>query len=277
MDIRVLGPLAVRSVGGEAAPSAPKPRQVLALLAAHADEVVSTDALVDELWESDPPATAVTVVQTYIVLLRRTLADALRIGSSEVARHVLSFKGWGYRLASGTGTHDAGEFLRHADLGRRALERGENERASVSLRKGLDLWRGPALADVRVGPRLLAYRTSLEESRLSVIEQRAEADLRLGRHHALLGELSGLVIRYPLHENLHWLYIISLYRSGRPGQALKVFQQLRNNLREDLGIDPSPRMWRLHQAILTADVQLQPPGESKLFPLELGTPSERVR
>ncbi|MFE0043458.1 AfsR/SARP family transcriptional regulator [Streptomyces albireticuli] len=273
MDIRILGPLAVRSVGGEAAPTAPKPRQVLALLAARTNEVVSTDMLVDELWESSPPASAVTVVQTYIVLLRRTLSQALRMGNSEVARHVLSFKGWGYRLASGAGTHDASEFLRYAELGRRALENGENEKASALLRRGLGLWRGPALADIKVGSQLLAYRTSLEESRLSVVEQRAEADLRLGRHHALLSELSGLVIQHPLHENLHSLFIISLYRSGRPGQALKVFQQLRHNLREDLGIDPSPRMWRLHQAILTADAGLQAAGESKLFPLELGVRS----
>lgn len=272
MEIRILGPLSVRSAGGEAAPTAPKPRQVLALLAARPNEVVSTDALVDELWESDPPATAVTVVQTYIVLLRRTLAGALGLDNAEVARHVLTFKGWGYRLASGAGIHDAGAFLRYAELGRLALEKGENERASVLLREGLALWRGPALADIRVGPRLLAHRTSLEEGRLSAVELRAEADLRLGRHHTLLGELSGLVVQHPLHENLHSLYIISLYRAGRPGQALTVFQRLRDNLREELGIDPSPRMWRLHRAILTADASVQATGESKLFPLELGTP-----
>ncbi|MGP4003254.1 AfsR/SARP family transcriptional regulator [Streptomyces sp. 8N706] len=271
MDIGILGPLAVRSTGGEAVPTAPKPRQLLALLAARVGQVVPVDLLVDELWESDPPASAVTTVQTYIVLLRRSLARALQVSTAEVAQDVLPFTGWGYRLVADPGSLDATVFAREAELGRRALVNGENDKASLLLRRALRVWRGPVLADVRVGPQLLAHRTSLEENRLSVIEQRVESDLRLGHHHELIAELSGLVVQYPLHENLYSLFIISLYRAGRPAQALNAFRMLRNNLREELGIDPSPRVRNLQQAILTADPSLESKNRSRLFLLELGS------
>ncbi len=275
MDIGILGPLVVRSGGGEAAPSAPKPRQLLALLAARADEVISMDLLIDELWESRPPSSAVTTVQTYIGQLRRSLAQTLRIDPGEVAAEVLPFTGWGYRLAAGGGTHDARAFLRCAELGRDALAAGANDQASVLLRRALRIWRGPALAGVRLGPHLQAHRTHLEEQRLTAVEQRVEADLRLGHHHELIGELSGLVLQYPLHENLHSLFMISLYRAGRPAQALDVFHKIRNSLREELGIEPSPRMRQLQQAVLAADPRLEAETRSRLFRLELDLPSLR--
>ncbi|MGY6026931.1 AfsR/SARP family transcriptional regulator [Streptomyces spinosirectus] len=267
--------MAVRSGGGEAAPSAPKPRQLLALLAARVDEVVSMDLLIDELWESRPPSSAVTTVQTYVGQLRRSLAQALRTDHGEVAADVLPFTGWGYRLEAGGGTHDARAFLRCAELGRDALASGANDQASVLLRRSLRIWRGPALAGVRLGPHLLAHRTHLEEQRLTAVEQRVEADLRLGHHHELIGELSGLVLQYPLHENLHSLFMISLYRAGRPAQALDAFHKLRNSLREELGIEPSPRMRQLQQAVLVADPRLEAEIQSPLFRLELDLPSAR--
>ncbi|MDF2269750.1 AfsR/SARP family transcriptional regulator [Streptomyces coacervatus] len=263
----------VRSDGGEAAPSAPKPRQLLALLAARADEVISVDLLIDELWESRPPSSAVTTVQTYIGQLRRSLARALRIGPAEAAADVLQFTGWGYRLAAGEGSHDAHAFLRCAELGREALARGANDQASVLLHRALRIWRGPALAGVRLGPYLLAHRTHLEEQRLTAVEQRVESDLRLGHHHELIGELSGLVLQYPLHENLHSLFMTSLYRAGRPAQALDVFQKIRNSLREELGIEPSPRIRQVQQAVLAADPRLEAECRSRLFRLELDLPS----
>ncbi|MFE7274736.1 BTAD domain-containing putative transcriptional regulator [Streptomyces sp. NPDC057623] len=275
MDIGILGPLVVRSDGNEAAPSAPKPRQLLALLAARADEVISMDLLIDELWESRPPSSAVTTVQTYIGQLRRSLAQALRIDLSEVATDVLPFTGWGYQLTADGGTHDVRAFQRCAELGRNALAAGANDQASVLLRRSLRIWRGPALAGVRLGPHLLAHRTHLEEKRLTAVEQRVEADLRLGHHHELIGELSGLVLQYPLHENLHSQFMVSLYRAGRPAQALDVFHKIRNSLREDLGIDPSPRLRKLQQAVLAADPRLEAETRSRLFRLELDLPAVR--
>lgn len=252
MDIGILGPLTVRARGGQrqAVPTAPKPRQLLALLAARAGTVVPVDVLVDELWANEPPRSALTAVRTYIVQLRHSLARTLRTSTADVAQDVLPFAGWGYRLVAEPDRVDADVFARHAEQGRRALLDGDHDRASVLLHRALRLWRGPALADVRVGRHLLAHRTTLEELRLGVVEQRVEADLRLGRHHQLIGELSELAARYPLHENLHSLLIIALYRDGHADQALRAFSALRENLREELGIDPSPRVRCLQEAIL---------------------------
>lgn len=252
----------VGSEGREAAPSAPKPRQLLALLAARTGHVVPMGVLVDELWEHDPPASAVTVIQTYIVLLRRSLAATLQIGTEQVAQDVLPYTGWGYQLSpQGEGAHDADSFARHTEQGRRELEDGDYQRAAMSFQRALQTWRGPALADVRIGPQLLAHRTSLEESRTVTIEQRIEADLHLGRHHQLIGELSGLVIQNPLHEHTHSLLMISQYRAGRPAQALETFRKLHKNLREELGINPSPHVTEIHQRILSGDVSLLLPTE----------------
>ncbi|MEU6274061.1 AfsR/SARP family transcriptional regulator [Streptomyces populi] len=257
MDIGILGPLSVRSAGREAAPTAPKPRQLLALLAARTGHVVPTDALVDELWEHDPPASAVTVIQTYIVLLRRALAATLQTGTEQVAHDVLPYTGWGYQLLpQDDGVHDADRFARHTEQGRRELAAGDYQRATMSLQRALQTWRGPALADVRIGPQLLAHRTSLEESRTVAVEQRIEADLHLGRHHQLIGELSGLVIQDPLHERTHSLLMVSQYRSGRPAQALETFRKLHKNLREELGIEPSPHVTKIHEKILSGDTSL---------------------
>ncbi|MBT2510549.1 AfsR/SARP family transcriptional regulator [Streptomyces sp. ISL-98] len=277
MNIGILGPLVVRSGGGDAAPTAPKPRQLLALLAARVDEVVSMDLLIDELWENRPPASAVTTVQTYVVQLRRALAGALQLSPAEVAGTVLPFTGWGYRLVAGSATHDAHAFLRCAESGREALNSGANNQASVMLRQALRMWRGPAFAGVRLGPHLLAHRINLEEYRLVTVEQRVEADLRLGHHHELIGELSGLVLQHPLHENLHALFMTSLYRAGRPAQALGVFRDLRKNLRAELGIEPSLRIRKLQQAVLAADPSLEAENRSKLFRLDLELPSGRAR
>ncbi|MDQ0935971.1 AfsR/SARP family transcriptional regulator [Streptomyces turgidiscabies] len=273
MDIGILGPLVVGAHGREAVPSAPKPRRLLALLAARADQVVSVDLIVDEIWESSPPISVVTTVQTYIVLLRRLLAESLQVSGAEVTKDVLTYTGWGYRLASYTGNHDARLFTRYADIGRNALVAGDSCRASAELHKALAFWRGPALADVRVGPHLLAHRTSLEEQHMCAIEQRIEADLRLGRHHELIGELSGLVVQHPLHENVHSLLMISLYRSGRPGQAIETFRKLQQNLRNELGIEPSMHVQTVLQGILRRDSSLEADQRSELFLRELTVPS----
>jgi SARP family transcriptional regulator, regulator of embCAB operon len=270
LDIGVLGSLVLGVNGRDATPSAPKPRQLLALLAARPNQVAAVDLLIDELWESSPPSSAVTTVQTYIVLLRRLLAECLQVSGTEVAQKVLTYTGWGYQLVTGDrDSHDASSFIRYANLGHRALADGDNSRASTTLRKALACWRGPALADVRGGPHLLAHRVSLEEHRMYVVETRIEADLRLGRHHELIGELSGLIVEHPLNENFHSLLMIALYRSGRPGQALETFRRLHQNLRNDLGMEPSPHLRSIQQGILRRDSSLEAAQQSKRFLQEL--------
>ncbi|MER6083280.1 AfsR/SARP family transcriptional regulator [Streptomyces sp. NPDC001833] len=261
MDIGLLGALNVRENGTSIAPTAPKPRQLLALLALRADQVVPVQALIEELWAGTPPRSARTTLQTYVLQLRDLIAAALRSGAeSEVvaapsAKDVLTTLPGGYLLAAGGGSSDIREFERLCRQGGRAMDDGNLAGASDTLRRALDLWTGPPFADVSTGAQLAVEARRLEESRLCALDQRIEADLRLGRHRELLAELTVLTSRYRTHENLHAQFMLALYRSGRRGEALLVYQQLRTLLVRDLGLEPSARLRRLQQSILTATAE----------------------
>ncbi|CAM5636105.1 AfsR/SARP family transcriptional regulator OS=Streptomyces rochei OX=1928 GN=G3I25_17220 PE=3 SV=1 [Streptomyces rochei] len=140
--------------------------------------------------------------------------------------------------------------------GRQAYEDGEDERAATVLRRALDLWDGPGLVDVRVGPVLEIEAMRLEQSRLVARERRIDADLRLGRHVELIAELTDLIARHPQHEGLHSQAMVALYRSGRQAAALDVYRRLRQRLIDELGVEPSPQLQRLHQAMLAVDPRL---------------------
>ncbi|MDQ0955767.1 DNA-binding SARP family transcriptional activator [Streptomyces phaeochromogenes] len=261
MQIDVLGVLEVRENGASIAPTAPKPRQVLALLALHADRVLPVSALIDELWAGRPPRSARTTLQTYILQLRDLIALALHQQAPGAApaspprrraKDVLVTSPGGYMLVLGEGTSDVREFERLAGMGYRALDAGDFQGASRLLREALTLWTGSAFADVQTGAQLEMEARRLEEGRLCALDQRIEADLRLGRHRELLAELTVLTSRYSAHENLHAQFMLALHRSGRRGEALDVYHRLRATLVRDLGLEPSPRLRHLQQSILAA-------------------------
>ncbi|MET9963656.1 AfsR/SARP family transcriptional regulator [Streptomyces sp. NPDC006326] len=269
MDIDVLGALAVRENGVSITPTAPKPRQVLALLALHADQVVPVAALIEELWGGEPPRSARTTLQTYVLQLRALIATALEKGAgagaespqdtesarehaSRTAKDVLVTLPGGYLLNSGGGTLDVREFDRLAGMGYRAMDAGDFPSAARLLREALALWSGAAFADVQGGVQLDMETRRLEETRLCALDQRIEADLRLGRHRELLAELTVLVSRYRTHENLHGQFMLALHRSGRRGEALDVYQRLRGTLVRELGLEPSAGLRRLQRSILMA-------------------------
>lgn len=261
MRIDVLGVLDVRENGVSVAPTAPKPRQVLALLALHADRVVPVSALIDELWAGKPPRSARTTLQTYVLQLRDLIALALdqQTPGTESdppprrrAKDVLVTSPGGYMLVLGEGGSDVREFERLAGTGYRALDQGDFQGASRLLREALSLWTGSAFADVQTGAQLEMEARRLEEARLCALDQRIEADLRLGRHRELLAELTVLTSRYSTHENLHAQFMLALHRSGRRGEALDVYHRLRGTLVRDLGLEPSSRLRQLQQSILTA-------------------------
>ncbi|WP_327713860.1 AfsR/SARP family transcriptional regulator (plasmid) [Streptomyces sp. NBC_00464] len=263
MDIDVLGPLGVRVNGVAVMPSAPKPRKVLALLALHVDRVVPVGLLVDELWGERPPRSARTTLQTYVLQLRELIGAALESGRAGVAsgagpegpvsaKDVLVTAPGGYLLRGGGGSSDVREFDRLAGMGYRAMDGEDFAGAARSLREALALWGGSALADVRVGAQLEVEVCRLEEARLCALYQRIEADLRLGRHRELLGELTVLVSRYRTHEALHGQFMLALYRSGRRSEALSVYQRLRQALVRDLGLEPSAGLRRLQQTMIQA-------------------------
>ncbi|KOG56049.1 hypothetical protein ADK75_08835 [Streptomyces virginiae] len=281
MDIDVLGALAVRENGISITPTAPKPRQVLALLALHADQVVPVSALIEELWAGEPPRSARTTLQTYVLQLRALIAGALERGTGtgpatgpdagadddtptgtaaaagagrvvRTAKDILVTLPGGYLLSSGGGTLDVREFDRLAGTGYRAMDAGDFPGAARLLREALALWSGPAFADVQGGIQLDMETRRLEETRLCALDQRIEADLRLGRHRELLAELTVLATRYRTHENLHGQFMLALHRSGRRGEALDVYQRLRATLVRELGLEPSIALRRLQRSILMA-------------------------
>ncbi|MEU9289911.1 AfsR/SARP family transcriptional regulator [Streptomyces sp. NPDC048275] len=257
MDIGLLGALDVRENGVSITPSAPKPRQVLALLALHVDQVVPLSALVEELWGDRPPRSARTTLQTYVLQLRELITAALGAAapgqeSRRSAKEVLVTSPGGYLLVGGGGVSDVREFDRLAGVGYRAMDAGDFPGAARTLRDALGLWAGSAFAGLQAGTQLAVEARRLEESRLCALDQRIEADLRLGRHRELLAELTVLASRYRTHENLHAQYMIALHRSGRRGEALGLYQRLRTTLMQDLGLEPSARLRRLQHSLLTA-------------------------
>jgi DNA-binding SARP family transcriptional activator len=235
---------------GDVTPTAPKLRQVLALLLLRCNCLVQTTEIIDELWGDCPPRTALSTLQTYIYKLRKMLFDG------QPGEEVLQTKPSGYILRVPWQDLDLRRFEWQAKEGAVAVENGEPERAAVILSQALALWRGPALADVVVGELLSAYATRLEESRMRALELRIEADLQLGKHHGVIGELKMLAATHPLDEGIHAKLMLALHRSGRRYEALSVYRRLREVLVEELGLEPSPALNRIHQALLSADPSL---------------------
>jgi len=262
MDIEVLGALAVRENGISITPTAKKPRQVLSLLALNADRVVPVDTLTEELWGEHPPRSARTTLQTYILQLRELISTALKQDPEttppRTAKDVLATTPGGYQLNTSNGTYDVRQFERLTGTGYRSMDANDFPAAARQLREALDLWNGNALADVHAGPQLHMEVRRLEESRLCALDQRIEADLRLGRHRELLGELTVLVQRYRTHETLHGQLMVALHRSGRRREALDVYQRLRTALVRELGIEPSAGLRRLQRAVLMSGPEMAP-------------------
>ncbi|MFD5232822.1 BTAD domain-containing putative transcriptional regulator [Streptomyces qaidamensis] len=256
MDIRVLGPLAAHEQGVSVVPTATKPRQILALLALQADHVVTVPMLMEEIWGEAIPRSAATTLQTYVLQLRRKVAAALANEPGRDAKSVLVTCHGGYLLQVQPGQVDAQEFEELTAAGRAAHQAGDHRTASGILGRALSLWQGPALVDVRVGSVLELEVLRLEGDRMAALEMRLESDLALGRHLEVVPELRVLMARHPMHENFCAQLMIALHRSGAAWRALEAYQLLRNTLVKELGLEPSPRLRRLHQAVLTADPEL---------------------
>jgi SARP family transcriptional regulator, regulator of embCAB operon len=258
--VDMLGTLTVRSAdGADITPSARKPRQVLATLAASPGQVVTVDTLVEELWGEQPVRSAATTIQTYVMQLRRLIAGAQPGDTAERsarAKDILQTCHTGYRLAVDPELVDLPRFLERARAGRRAADVGDDAGAARLLRESLDVWRGPVLIDVHTGPVLSLEATRMDEHRLAVIVTCIDAEMRLGRHAGLLAELTTLCGRHPLHEGLAARLMLALHRSGRASTAMEVFAKLRRDLVDELAIEPSEPVQRLHTGILDGDPTL---------------------
>jgi predicted ATPase/DNA-binding SARP family transcriptional activator len=244
-DYRLLGPLEVQ-VGDELLPlGAAKQRAVLAILLLRLNRTVSTDQLIEHLWPDKPPGRPQTAIQGYISGLRKLLG-----------RESIETSGGGYTLHAGPEQLDLNRFEQLLRQGRERLALQRHEQAALRLRKALDLWRGPALADFTYEAWAQEEIARLEDLRMVTREELAEAQLALGHHGELVAELETLVSEHPLRERPRGQLMLALYRSGRQAEALDTYQRARERLLDDLGIDPCPALQALYKQILNQDEAL---------------------
>jgi DNA-binding SARP family transcriptional activator len=254
MEFRILGPLEVHDGGKALALRGARQRALLAFLLLHANEVVSTDRLIAELWGADEQVEdAAKALQVAVLRLRRALEPERSSGSASA---VLLTRPPGYELRTGPCDLDADRFRDLAAAGRAALAAGLRDSAVEKLDAALALWRGAPLADL--GYESFAQReiNRLEELRLAVVEDRITASLELGRHADLVAELQELVGEHPLRERLREQLMLALYRCGRQADALDVYRDARSVLTEELGIEPGRGLRDLQEAILRQDPAL---------------------
>jgi DNA-binding SARP family transcriptional activator len=243
LEFRILGSLEVRADGKTVPLGGQKQRALLAILLLRAGQVVSTDRLIDDLWGEHPPRTAATSLQNFVSQLRKALGA-----------QALVTRAPGYLLDLNGGELD---LLRFEELVRTAHGAEEEDRARL-LREALDLWTGAPLAEFAYEPFAEGEIARLEERRLAAREDLHDAELELGQHAQLVGELEQLVAQNPLRERLRGQLMLALYRAGRQAEALQAYQEGRRALVDELGIEPSPALQALHASILRQETALAP-------------------
>jgi DNA-binding SARP family transcriptional activator len=236
MEFRILGPLEVAEGDRQLRVAGTRERALLAILLIHAGQVVSADRLIEELWGRELPGRPSNALQVVVSRVRKALADPSRLVTRKP----------GYVLRVHPGELDAHRFARLVDEASQA----DQARGLAMLEEALGLWRGPALAEFAVEGFAREEIARLDEARIRAAELKAEAELTLGRHAELVGELTALVAASPLRERLRGHLMLALYRAGRQGEALRVFQEGRSVVADELGIDPGPELQALHQQIL---------------------------
>ncbi len=241
LEFRILGPLEVSDETGHVALGGPKQRGLLAILILEAGRVVPTDQLIDQLWGEEAPRTATASLQNSVGRLRRALgAD------------ILETRAPGYVLGVDPDQIDARRFERALADARRLPAEERRDR----LQAALDLWRGPALAEFAFDDFAQAESRRLEELRLVVVGERIDADLELGRHGEVIGELEALSRDHPLRETFCMQLMLALYRAGRQAESLEVYQDARARFIDELGIEPGPELKRLQSEILRHEAGL---------------------
>jgi DNA-binding SARP family transcriptional activator/streptogramin lyase len=251
VEFRILGPLEVLEDGLPLVLGRLKERTVLAVLLLHANEFVSRERLIDELWGTSPPPTARKAVNVYISKLRQTLT---RNGHDPIA----TAEG-GYRLVVSPDLLDAERLRNLIAQARGCIADSESDAASQLLQEALALWHGPTLAGIQLESLCRDEVAQLDDLRLAALMDRIDCDLALGRHEQVLGELNVLVREHPLRERLRAQQMLALYRADRQADALDAYAEVRRALVDDLGIDPSEALQRLQQAILRHDPALATP------------------
>jgi DNA-binding SARP family transcriptional activator len=248
LHFKILGPLVLEADRADAFRRGPKVARLLSLLLVRANRTVDVDTLMEELWEGDPPATALKTVRTHVYHLRVAIERAC---GPDTAKRTLVTRGSGYVLELAPDELDLFAFEQLVGQARVLWTEGRHEEVVDRTGRALELWRGPVLADVRPGRILAGHVAQVTETHTRARELRVDSSLRLDRHHEVLPELRDLVSSHPLHEGFHAQLVDALYRSGRRGEALNAFRAARDTLHDQLGLDPSEELCRLQRAILT--------------------------
>ena len=248
MDFRVLGPLEVRVDEGVVPLRAGLPRKLLVALVLRLGERVSIDALADILWSDDPPDDPVNALQILVSHLRKSFSAS---GEAVALERV----GKGYRLVA---PRDSVDVYRVEAVAIRARQVGDAATRLAELEAALAEWRGPPIPEVASEEFAQADLQRLLELRLALMEQRVDTLLDLGRHADAVLDLQGLIVDHPLRERFYVQLMTALYRSGRQAEALQVYGDARSTLVEELGLDPSPELQAMEQAVLTHSPALQP-------------------
>jgi DNA-binding SARP family transcriptional activator/Tfp pilus assembly protein PilF len=246
VEFRVLGPVEIVDGPRTIRFGPNKQRILLAVLLCHANREVTRDVLIDTLW-SRPPRTAADNLRVHVYHLRREL------GAERVVRHP-----GGYSLLVKEGELDSETFTERVEEGSRTLASGNADDAARTLRAALNMWRGPAFGDLRTVEPLRTRAEHLDELRLDALAQRIDADLTLGQHNQITGELATLAAEHPLRERFQGRLLLALYRGGRSAEALQAFDRYRRRLSLDLGVEPGAELQALHLAILRDDPDLVP-------------------
>jgi basic membrane lipoprotein Med (substrate-binding protein (PBP1-ABC) superfamily)/DNA-binding SARP family transcriptional activator len=270
MDFRILGALEISAHGAVAQLGPPKQRALLAILLLHAGEIVSIDRLIDLLWGENPPRTAGHSIQIYISELRKAIETL-------DSRRILATRPPGYQLDADAVSIDARQFERLVEEGTRKLRSGDHDGGAQDIRAALRLWRGPALSDFTYEEFAQPYIRRFHDLHLDAIEELAAAELGAGRYGEVIPMLDSAIREDPLRERSRELLMLALYRSGRPPEALRTYQQLRTVLGEELGLDPSPPLKRLQEQILIHDPSLLPAPEVPAGTVEGRNPYKGLR
>jgi DNA-binding SARP family transcriptional activator len=252
LEFRILGTLEVLAAGRRVPLAGPGRQALLAVLLLRANQAVGIGQLIDDLWAETPPANAEVALRMTVLRLRRWLAAGDGDGPSLLTRP------GGYALQVDPDQVDAHRFGRLAAEGHQALADGDAELAGRRLREALALWRGPALAGMPASPLVTAEAARLDAARHAAVQARIDADLARGRHAEALADLETLAGAHPLDEGVHARLMRALSQVGRQADALTAYRELRRRLVDTLGVEPGPELRRLEQAVLTADLTLQP-------------------
>lgn len=250
--VNTLGDLALIAAQRNMTPTAPKQRQVLALLSARANQLILTEDFYRELWGARPPRTAAATLHTYVGQLRRSMTEALAVTPQAVSERLLITQPGGYLLRVDPERYDIARYHRLLEKADEARRTRQAEEAVLHYRAALSLWRGPALADISCGPVLRVWADGANESRLNATEKLIALELQLGNPLEVLSELRELAARHPLHENLHGQLMVALSQAGRRNEALEAYHSLRKRIVGELGLEPSARLTLLQQQIITS-------------------------